>query len=99
MGDDVKQYVVKRKVEKKEKTRFKAPKVQRLITNSIRARRVKKVKVAKEVLKKNVEARRQFLSLVTKQRLVNRQRRTARNLRVAKGQAVIAGKAGKKTAK
>ena len=93
--DDVKNYVVKRKVEKG--NRVKAPKVQRLITNSIRARRAKKVKVAKEALKKNVEARREYLSMVTKARLVNRQRRTAKNLRVAKAQTVTAGKAGKKS--
>ena len=98
--DDVKTYVVKRKVEKG--NRMKAPKVQRLITNTIRARRAKKVKVAKEALKKNVEARRQYLSMVTRERLVNRQRRTARNLRVAKAQASMSGKstgAGKKSKK
>ena len=76
--DDVRRFVVRRKVEKAgKKDRFKAPKVQRLITPAIRARRVKKVKVTIDGLKKSVLARREYLTMVAGQRMVTRQRKNA----------------------
>ena len=45
--DDVRKYVVRRKIEKKDKVFYKAPKIQRLITES-RLRRKKLFKKAKK---------------------------------------------------
>jgi len=99
--DNVKDFVVKRKVEKGgKKIRFKAPKVQRLITSAVRARRVKKVKDAKEQVKKAFAARREYLSMVTHDRLKQRQRRAARVHRKAVAEAKSAkGTAAKKAKK
>ncbi|KAH9597654.1 Ribosomal protein S6e [Trypanosoma melophagium] len=76
--DDVRKYVVRRKVSKEgKKDRFKAPKVQRLITPAIRARRAKKVKVAMEKVRKSAEERREYLRLIGTRRRAARQRKTA----------------------
>lgn len=76
--DDVRKYVVRRKVSKEgKKDRFKAPKVQRLITTAIKARRAKKVKVAMEKVRRSAEERREFLRLIGTRRRAARQRKTA----------------------
>jgi small subunit ribosomal protein S6e len=76
--DDVRRFVVRRKVDKDgKKSRFKAPKVQRLITPTVRARRVRKVKATIAGVRKSAAARREFLSTVSKTRQVNRQRKNA----------------------
>ncbi|KEG11975.1 40S ribosomal protein S6 [Trypanosoma grayi] len=78
--DDVRKYVVRRKVTKEgKKDRFKAPKIQRLITSTIRARRAKKVKVAIEKVRKSAEERREYLRLIGSRRRAARQRKTARH--------------------
>jgi small subunit ribosomal protein S6e len=76
---DVRKFVVKRKVSnKKEKTRFKVPQVQRLITDKIRARRVKKVTVARAKIAASADIRKEWLSNLTKDRMKHRQRTQAR---------------------
>ncbi len=78
-GSDVRKFVVKRKVSgKKDKTRFKTPSIQRLITNKTRARRVKKVKVARARIQANAQVRREWTSSVTKDRMKQRQRKQSR---------------------
>ena len=75
---DVRRFVVRRKVTKAgKKDRFKAPKVQRLVNSTIRARRLKKVKVAREALKASATQRREYLTLISRQRMVARQRKNA----------------------
>merc|ERR1712146_349126 len=55
--DDVRRFVVRRKVEKDgKKIRFKAPNVQRLVTKKAKANRVKKLKARREQIKANVVA-------------------------------------------
>ena len=98
--DNVKDFVVKRKVEKDgKKCRFKQPKVQRLVTSAIRARRAAKVKATKAQVEKSASARREYLSMITNERLKQRQRRGARVARKAAAEAKALSKAGKKTAK
>lgn len=76
--DDVRKFVVRRKVSKAgKKDRFKAPKVQRLITPVVRARRAAKVKSAIAKVKANAAERRAYLSLVSKSRMAARQRKAA----------------------
>jgi small subunit ribosomal protein S6e len=76
--DDVRKFVVRRKVTKAgKKDRFKAPKVQRLITPVVRARRVKKVKLAIEKVRASATARREYVSLVATRRQAARQRKNA----------------------
>ncbi|KEG10272.1 40S ribosomal protein S6 [Trypanosoma grayi] len=77
-GDDVRKYVIRRKVTKEgKKDRFKAPKIQRLITTAIKARRAKKVKVAIAKVRKSAEERREYLRLIGARRRAARQRKTA----------------------
>jgi small subunit ribosomal protein S6e len=84
-GADVRKFVVKRKVAGKtnaktgvtKKDRFKAPKIQRLITASIRSRRVRKVKAAAVSLKESAQQRREWLSSVSRNRMGQRQRKAA----------------------
>jgi small subunit ribosomal protein S6e len=81
--DDVRKFVVKRKVTKAgKKDRFKAPKIQRLITPTIKARRAKKIVVRAEALKKSAAERREWLAMVGKARMQQRQRKAAAAARV-----------------
>ena len=76
--DDVKRYVVRRKVEKDgKKCRFKAPKVQRLITPVQKALRARKVKATIAQVRKSAQQRREYLTLISRTRMVNRQRKNA----------------------
>ena len=76
--DDVRKFVVRRKVSKAgKKDRFKGPKIQRLVTPVVRAQRAKKVKVAMASIRKNAQERREYLSLVSKTRMAARQRKNA----------------------
>ena len=97
----IRKFVIKRKVEKDgKKCRYKVPKVQRLITSSIRARRCKKVKTAKAAMAKNAAARREYLASITSDRLKQRQRRAARNARKAFAESKqVAGKSSRKNSK
>lgn len=77
--DEVRKFVVRRKVTKAgKKDRFKAPKVQRLITPAIRARRAAKVKSTIEKVRKSAAERRDYLSLLATRRQAARQRKNAR---------------------
>nr|CCC93234.1 putative 40S ribosomal protein S6 [Trypanosoma congolense IL3000] len=77
--DDVRKYVIRRKVTKEgKKDRFKAPKIQRLITSTIRVRRAKKVRVAIEKVRKSAVERREYLRLVGARRRAARQRKASR---------------------
>jgi len=89
---DVKKFVVKRKISKEgRKDRFKAPAIQRLVNNKIKARRAKKVQVRLQGLKKSAEERRSFLQTVAKHRMAQRQRKSAilarENARIQKAKA------------
>lgn len=76
--DDVRRFVVRRKVEKAgKKSRFKAPKIQRLVTPTIRARRVAKVKATIEGVRKSAAARREYLTAISSARMAARQRKNA----------------------
>jgi small subunit ribosomal protein S6e len=80
--DDVRQFVVRRKVEKEgKKPRMKAPKIQRLITPTVRARRQAKITQRREKLKQNQEQRREYLQLLSRRRMAARQRKQARGRR------------------
>ena len=82
--DDVRRYVVRRKVEKDgKKIRFKAPKVQRLVSKKAKANRIKKLKARRDGVKASAEARKEFLHSVGKERMAARQRKNARAHRVA----------------
>eukprot|EP00796_Vickermania_ingenoplastis_P005268 gene5267-3775_t len=73
--DDVRKYVVRRRVSKDgKKDRLKSPKIQRLITPTIKARRAKKARVTIEKVRKSAEARRTYLKAVASQRRAHRQR-------------------------
>jgi len=75
---DVRQFVVRRKVEKAgKKARVKAPKIQRLVTPTIRARRALKIKHRKTALAKSQEQRREFLAMITRHRQAARQAKNA----------------------
>nr|CCC93247.1 unnamed protein product [Trypanosoma congolense IL3000] len=77
--DDVRKYVIRRKVTKEgKKDRFKAPKIQRLITSTIRVRRAKKVRVAIEKVRKSAVERREYLRLIGARRRAARQRKASR---------------------
>jgi len=76
--DDVRKFVVRRKVTKAgKKDRFKAPKIQRLITPTIQARRLKKVKTAMTGIRKSAEERREYLHLISARRMASRQRKNS----------------------
>jgi small subunit ribosomal protein S6e len=76
--DDVRRFVVRRKVEKEgKKSRFKAPKIQRLITSTVKARRLKKIKARQTLQKKSQEARKTWVQAVAAKRMVHRQRLSA----------------------
>jgi len=78
--DNVRKFVVRRKVEKEgKKARFKAPKVQRLVTSTVRARRLKNLLVRQEAQKKSQEARKEYLAKITRDRRIHRQRVAARH--------------------
>jgi len=63
--DDVRKYVVKRAISKKDKTFYKAPRIQRLVTEK-RLRRKKQFKKAKvEGFKKGKEARAKYEKLLS----------------------------------
>jgi len=79
-ADDVRKFVVRRRVTKAgKKDRFKAPKIQRLITPTIKARRVKKAKIAIEKVRKSAEERRNYLKLIASHRRALRQREQAKS--------------------
>jgi small subunit ribosomal protein S6e len=74
--DDVRRFRVRRKVEKAgKKIRFKAPKVQRLITPVIKARRLAKVKAIQASLRASQELRKEYLAALSRKRMVARQRK------------------------
>jgi small subunit ribosomal protein S6e len=76
--DDVKRFVVRRKIEKANgKTKVKAPKVQRLITPVIKARRLKKIKSRQAALRKAQEQHKEYLHELTRGRRIHRQRVSA----------------------
>ena len=76
--DDVRRYVVRRKVEKKDKKiRFKAPAIQRLVSSKTRAARVKKIKARKVSLLASSAARREFLHSIGKARQAARQHKNS----------------------
>jgi len=76
--EDVRRYVIKRKVEKAgKKARFKSAKIQRLITPLVKARRLRKVKAQQAALRKSQQQRREFLSLICKRRMAHRQAKAA----------------------
>jgi len=77
--ENVRKFVVRRKVEKEgKKARFKAPKIQRLVTSTVKARRVKKIKARQALLRKSQETRKEYLAALTRDRRVHRQREAAR---------------------
>jgi len=77
--DNVRKFVVRRKVEKEgKKARYKAPKIQRLVTSTIKARRAKKVKARQADLRKSQEARKEYLATITRDRRIHRQRLASR---------------------
>lgn len=79
---DASKFVVKRKVDSKGgKSRFKGPRVQRLITDKIRTARRRKLKVRADALKESASQRREFLSAVAGERMRHRQRKQAAALR------------------
>jgi small subunit ribosomal protein S6e len=80
--DDVKKFVVRRKVTKAgKKDRIKAPRVQRLITPVVKKRRVRKILAAQAALRASQAKRRDFLSMIAKRRMASRQSKQARNRR------------------
>ncbi|KAH8616661.1 putative Ribosomal protein S6e [Trypanosoma vivax] len=98
-AEDVRKFVIRRKVTKEgKKDRFKAPKIQRLITSTIRARRAKKVRLALEKVRKSAAERLEYLHLVGCRRRAARQRKAAmhhaKKVKTQKGEvAVLKGKA------
>jgi len=83
-GDDVRRFVVRRKVEKPgKKIRFKAPRIQRLLTPKVRAQRVRKVHAHRDQLKKSQAQRREYLSLITTRRMKHRQQKAAAGHRLS----------------
>jgi len=91
--DDVRKFVVRRKVSKAgKKDRFKGPKIQRLITPVVRAQRARKVKQAMASIRNNAQERREYLHLIGARRMAARQRKNASLLRqrVASDKAVLA---------
>jgi len=77
--DNVRKFVVRRKVEKEgKKARYKSPKIQRLVTSTIKARRAKKIVVRQALLRKSQEARKEYLATITRDRRIHRQRLAAR---------------------
>lgn len=76
--DDVRKFVVRRKVSKEgKKDRLKAPKIQRLMTPVIRARRASKAKTMLAQVRKSAAERREYLTLISRQRMASRQRKQA----------------------
>lgn len=74
-SDDVRKYVVRRRVTKEgKKDRMKAPKIQRLITPTVKARRAKKVTAAITKVRESAAERRQYLHLIASHRRALRQR-------------------------
>lgn len=91
--DDVRKFVVRRKVTKEgKKDRMKGPKIQRLITNRIRARRAKKSRVAIAKVRQSAETRRAYLSALASERQARRQRKhsKAHNKKVANQRTEVA---------
>lgn len=85
--DDVRRFVVRRKVEKDgKKIRFKCAKVQRLVSKKQKAKRVATVKARRAALHTSAEKRQEFLSMLGKERMAHRQRKNARAHRVAAAQ-------------
>lgn len=77
--DDVRKFSVRRKVSREGKRdRFKAPKVQRLITPTIKARRAKKLKASIAKVAKSAAERREFLHTLVARRRARRQREHAK---------------------
>ena len=74
-SDDVRKYVVRRRVTKAgKKDRMKAPKIQRLITPKIKARRYQKAQSALEHVRRSAAERREYLRLIASHRRALRQR-------------------------
>lgn len=102
--DDVRRFVVKRKSEKSgKKDRYKTPKVQRLITKTVKVRRARKLKEAKALLQKSAGARREYLSMISSMRMKQRQSKAARHSRkaaaaFAAGEAAMGSAPAKKAA-
>jgi len=110
--ENVRKFVVRRKVEKEgKKARFKSPKIQRLVTSTVKARRVKKIKARQALLRTAQEARKEYLTNLTAQRRIHRQREathrhskktaalhTIKSLQAAQKPKVPKVKSGKKPA-
>ncbi|EPY29444.1 small subunit ribosomal protein S6e [Strigomonas culicis] len=91
--DDVRKYVVRRRVTKAgKKDRLKGPKVQRLITPAIKARRAAKAKVTIKKVQKAAEERRAYLKQIAAERRSRRQRYHAKkhNAKVVQQNAEMA---------
>lgn len=88
--DDVRKYVVRRRVTKEgKKDRMKSPKIQRLITPTIKARRAKKAKIAIEQVRKSAAARHEYLKAVASQRRARRQHlQAARHIKKVAAQKI-----------
>lgn len=80
---DVRKFVVRRKVTKEgKKDRYKTPKIQRLITSTVRARRQKKMSDSIKKVQQSAEQRKNYLALLSHQRVAQRQRKHSRASRV-----------------
>lgn len=97
---DVKRWVVRRKVEKtNKKPRFKGPKIQRLITPLVRARRLTKLKARQAVARDSQAKRKEYLVALGHSRMQQRQRQASRaGLKQAAKDKISAGQM-KKTKK
>lgn len=93
--DDVRRFVVRRKVSKAgKKDRFKAPKIQRLLTATSRAQRVRKVKATREGLNKSQAERREYLSTISRARMAQRMRKSSAVQRLRAAEAKRFAKKG-----
>jgi small subunit ribosomal protein S6e len=76
---DVKRWVVRRKVEKdSKKPRYKGPKIQRLITPLVRARRLTKLKARQATARTSQAKRKEYLTTLSHSRMQQRQRKASK---------------------
>eukprot|EP00742_Colponemidia_sp_Colp-10_P005992 GILJ01006413.1.p2 GENE.GILJ01006413.1~~GILJ01006413.1.p2 ORF type:complete len:269 (+),score=77.12 GILJ01006413.1:28-807(+) len=93
--DDVRKFLVRRKVSKAgKKDRFKAARVQRVVDSNVKARHAAKAKANLTRLQKSAEERREYLSLISGQRMASRQRKNATLHRQKVAQEAAYTKAG-----
>jgi len=90
---DVKRWVVRRKVEKDGKQpRYKGPKIQRLITPLVRARRLTKIKARQAQARNSQAARKEYLTTLARSRMQQRQSKASKaSLKRAATDKVSAG--------